>query len=76
MLDIDLWNILSFLEDRLYLEFYGIKTDFARIEFVIWISFEPCAFVGPSHECKASIAPRIRVLGRDNINVSTIDAST
>ncbi|GKV32504.1 hypothetical protein SLEP1_g41103 [Rubroshorea leprosula] len=30
------------------------------------ISFEPCAFVGPSHECTASVAPRIWVLGRDN----------
>ncbi|GKV24421.1 hypothetical protein SLEP1_g34035 [Rubroshorea leprosula] len=29
------------------------------------MSCEPCAFVGPSHECTASVAPRIRVLGRD-----------
>ncbi|GKV16175.1 hypothetical protein SLEP1_g26857 [Rubroshorea leprosula] len=66
MLDIDLWNILSFLDDRLYLEFYGIKTDFARIEFVIWISFELCAFVEPFRECTAFVTPRIWVLGRDN----------
>ncbi|GKU99750.1 hypothetical protein SLEP1_g12549 [Rubroshorea leprosula] len=31
------------------------------------ISSEPCAFVGPSHECTASVAPRIRVLGRDKM---------
>ncbi|GKV15786.1 hypothetical protein SLEP1_g26537 [Rubroshorea leprosula] len=66
MLDIDLWNILSFLEDRLYLEFYGSKTDFARIELVIWISSEPCAFLGPSHKCTAFVTPQIWVLGRDN----------
>ncbi|GKV00632.1 hypothetical protein SLEP1_g13297 [Rubroshorea leprosula] len=29
------------------------------------ISFEPCTFVGPSHECTASVAPRILVLGCD-----------
>ncbi|GKV26667.1 hypothetical protein SLEP1_g35925 [Rubroshorea leprosula] len=32
---------------------------------VNWISSEPCAFVEPTHECTASVAPRIRVLGRD-----------
>ncbi|GKV00532.1 hypothetical protein SLEP1_g13207 [Rubroshorea leprosula] len=32
---------------------------------VNWISSEPCAFVGPSHECTASVTPRIWVLGRD-----------
>ncbi|GKV25044.1 hypothetical protein SLEP1_g34553 [Rubroshorea leprosula] len=30
------------------------------------ISSEPCAFVGPSYECMVSVAPRIRVLGRDS----------
>ncbi|GKV51481.1 hypothetical protein SLEP1_g58132 [Rubroshorea leprosula] len=29
------------------------------------ISSEPCAFVGPSHQCTASVAPQIWVLGRD-----------
>ncbi|GKV50372.1 hypothetical protein SLEP1_g57079 [Rubroshorea leprosula] len=29
------------------------------------ISSEPCAFVGSSHECTASVAPQIWVLGRD-----------
>ncbi|GKU90902.1 hypothetical protein SLEP1_g4846 [Rubroshorea leprosula] len=32
------------------------------------ISSEPCAFVGPSHECTASIAPRIWVLGHDRFS--------
>ncbi|GKU96578.1 hypothetical protein SLEP1_g9802 [Rubroshorea leprosula] len=36
---------------------------------VNWISFESCAFVGPVHECTASVVPRIRVLGCDNIEV-------
>ncbi|GKV46908.1 hypothetical protein SLEP1_g53867 [Rubroshorea leprosula] len=30
------------------------------------ISSEPCAFVGPFHECTVSVASRNRVLGRDN----------
>ncbi|GKV23690.1 hypothetical protein SLEP1_g33392 [Rubroshorea leprosula] len=30
---------------------------------VNWISSESCAFVGPTHECTASVAPRIWVLG-------------
>ncbi|GKV04737.1 hypothetical protein SLEP1_g16850 [Rubroshorea leprosula] len=30
------------------------------------ISFEFCAFVGPSRECTVSVAPRIRILGHDN----------
>ncbi|GKV11568.1 hypothetical protein SLEP1_g22816 [Rubroshorea leprosula] len=33
------------------------------------ISSEFCAFVGPSHECTASVASRIWVLGRDSDNV-------
>ncbi|GKV15595.1 hypothetical protein SLEP1_g26372 [Rubroshorea leprosula] len=29
------------------------------------ISSEPCAFVGPSHECTVFVAPQIQVLGCD-----------
>ncbi|GKV44632.1 hypothetical protein SLEP1_g51794 [Rubroshorea leprosula] len=32
------------------------------------ISSEPCAFVGPSHECTAFVTPRIWVLGRDKFS--------
>ncbi|GKV43072.1 hypothetical protein SLEP1_g50412 [Rubroshorea leprosula] len=32
-----------------------------------WISSEPCAFVGPIHECTASVVSRIRVLGCDKM---------
>ncbi|GKV51462.1 hypothetical protein SLEP1_g58117 [Rubroshorea leprosula] len=34
---------------------------------VNWISSEPCAFVGPVHECTVFVMPRIRVLGRDTV---------
>ncbi|GKU99772.1 hypothetical protein SLEP1_g12567 [Rubroshorea leprosula] len=43
--------------------------------FACWIydcgmlSSEPCAFVGPSHEWMAFVAPRIWVLGRDNLPI-------
>ncbi|GKV47154.1 hypothetical protein SLEP1_g54074 [Rubroshorea leprosula] len=40
------------------------------------ISSEPYAFVGPSHECTASVAPRIRVLGRDRFSVEGGQPST
>ncbi|GKU99771.1 hypothetical protein SLEP1_g12567 [Rubroshorea leprosula] len=33
------------------------------------LSSEPCAFVGPSHEWMAFVAPRIWVLGRDNLPI-------
>ncbi|GKV34034.1 hypothetical protein SLEP1_g42459 [Rubroshorea leprosula] len=36
------------------------------------ISSEPCAFVGPSHECTASVASRNWVLGRDSGYTSEI----
>ncbi|GKV41226.1 hypothetical protein SLEP1_g48792 [Rubroshorea leprosula] len=32
------------------------------------ISSEPCAFVGPSHECTASVASQNWVLGRDRFS--------
>ncbi|GKV48993.1 hypothetical protein SLEP1_g55767 [Rubroshorea leprosula] len=39
---------------------YGVVSDCGMI------SFEPCAFMGSSHECTAFVTPRIQVLGRDS----------